>query len=80
MTNEDKLYRFACDMESAISDAHSELAITIVQMMPKDDQIICNRVRHAEGILSAVLTLLKEKRKSTETWYAAKKCEEVGDE
>ena len=41
----------------AVADARYELVTAISQMIDKDDKIICNHVRRAEGMLRSILTL-----------------------
>ena len=41
-------------------EAWMELVAAVQQMAPADDQIICNHVRRAEGLLRALVMIRKE--------------------
>ena len=47
----------------AVTEAHRELAAAMSQMIDKDDQIICNHVRRAEGMLASILTITQKEEK-----------------
>ena len=43
------------DEQEALEDAYGELGAAVVQMIPKDDQMICDHVRKAHAILKHLL-------------------------
>ena len=43
-------------MQAVVEEAWQEIVAAIVQMIPEDDQIICDRVKRAEGMLCALVT------------------------
>ena len=45
---------------SVAEEAWQELVAAVGQMIPGDDQIICNRVRRAEGLLRALVMIRKD--------------------
>ena len=51
-------------MQAIAEEAWTELIVATRQMMPEDDQIICDHVKRAEGLLCALVTgnKLKEEK------------------
>ena len=50
-------------MRRAIKDAQIELKVAIIQMTAKDDRIICDHVKRAEGMLVALLSVIEASSK-----------------
>ena len=45
---------------AAVNEAWMELVAAVAPMCPSDDQIICDHVKRAEGLLRALVLIQKE--------------------
>ena len=46
---------------SVVKEAWTELTVAVQQMMPADDEIICDHVKRAEGLLRALVVVQEDR-------------------